>query len=306
MNRRLLPLFSTAFGLSALLLALPAGVRADCPPDAQFCGEVQVGPASARAVIRGPVVVAQAPVVVDAPAPPPARVVIRHPRPAPRRVVVHRAPARIIVRHPAPRVVYAPEPAPVYAQPAPVYAPQPAPAPPAPARERFRRVGLFASGSAILGEEISMGGIAGGLVIRPARHFGIRVGVGAYGGTDYAGASRTEVPFSNDFLVYFNPSRRFQIYYLAGFHLSRAVTTQDVGYIGTEERRFDYIGGQTGLGAELRLGRAFALTFDARAFLREQVRAGVVEFTERRSDGSIRTTNTSAGAMLSFGGALYF
>lgn len=319
MNRRLLlPLLLAPLGL----LALPEAARAQCPPDAEFCGEVQLGPARAQAVVRRPAVVAQAaPVVVRHPAP--RRVVVEHP---PTQVVVQQPPARIVVRHPPPRVVVvhtpAPpppqpvvvhHPAPVY-QPAPAYQPPPPPQPAAPPRERFRRVGLFATGGGILADQVSMGGLSGGLVIRPARHFGIRLGIGGYGGEDYNGATRTEVPFTNDFLVYFNPRSVFQVYFLAGFHVSAAVaetTIRTTGPLGgvrydTIEQRYNHIGGQTGLGAELRLGRAFALTFDARVFLREQVRDDVVEFREVLADGTVRETNTSAGALLQGGAVIYF
>jgi hypothetical protein len=307
MNRRLL--LPLAFLASLGLFAVPSASEAQCPPDAQFCGEVNVGPASARAVVRrpavarGPVVVAQGPVV-------------HHPQPVPRRVVVHRTPARVIVRHPPPRVIVVQTPAPaprVVHHPAPAVH-HPAPPPLAQRPPRVRRVGLFASGGGILADHVSMGGFAAGLKIRPVRHFGIRIGVGAYGGQDYYGDSRTEIPFTNDFLVYFNPDRMFQVYFLAGFHISGAVanssitTTSPLGTIRHEEieRRYSHIGGQAGLGAELRLGRAFALTFDARVFLREQVRDGVTEFVEVQPDGSLRTTNTSAGALINFGGVVYF
>lgn len=291
MNRRLLlPSFLVALWLSAG----PKVAEAQCPPDARFCGEANVGPAKARVVVRGRAV-AQAPTVV------------RHPAPAPRRVVV-RAPARVIVRHPAPRVVVVRTPAPAPA-PAPevVHEPpvEPEPQPRPVKRERFRRVGLFAAGGGIFADQVSMGGFTGGLLIRPVRHLGIRLGAGAFGGTDYYGDSRTEVPFTNDFLVYFNPRRMFQIYFLSGFHISRAVSSNSLSW-GLDERRYTYVGGQAGLGAELRLGRAFALTFDARTFIREQVRDGVVEFSETTSDGSVRTTNTSAGGLLNFGLAVYF
>jgi hypothetical protein len=306
MNRRLLP-----FLLAALGFAAPSASEAQCPPDAQFCGEVNVGRASARAVVRRPIVVAQAPVVVRHPQPA-ARVVVRHPQPVPRRVVVHRTPARVVVRHPPPRVVVVqtPPPPPVVVRPVhPVYRPAPVvhhPAPPPrPQRPpRVRRVGLFATGGGILADRVSMGGFAAGLMIRPVRHFGIRVGIGAYGGQDYNGDNRVEVPFTNDFLVYFNPQRRFQVYFLGGFHAS-AASAERTGTFDTE-RRYNHLGGHIGLGAELRLGSAFALTFDARTFLREQVRSGVTEFTEVMSDGTVRSTNTSAGALLNFGGVVYF
>ena len=213
MNRRLLlPLLLAPLGL----LALPEAARAQCPPDAEFCGEVQLGPARAQAVVRRPAVVAQAaPVVVRHPAP--RRVVVEHP---PTQVVVQQPPARIVVRHPPPRVVVVHTPAP------------PPPQPAAPPRERFRRVGIFAIGGGILADQVSMGGLSGGLVIRPARHFGIRLGIGGYGGEDYNGATRTEVPFTNDFLVYFNPRSVFQVYFLAGFHVSAAVAETTIRTTG--------------------------------------------------------------------------
>jgi hypothetical protein len=67
-------------------------------------------------------------------------------------------------------------------------------------------------------------------------------------------------------------------------------------------RHMTHIGGQAGMGIEWRLARAFALNVDVRGILRHRIDNDPrPEFI----DGT-RSTNTSGGAMLTFGGTLYF
>ncbi|MBW1905236.1 MAG: hypothetical protein JRJ24_08005 [Deltaproteobacteria bacterium] len=88
-----------------------------------------------------------------------------------------------------------------------------------------------------------------------------------------------------------------QVYFLMGPGLS-------FGRVDTfnEIRRMTHIGGQAGLGLELRIAPAFALNADVRGILRHRIDSDPrPEFF----DGT-RSTNTSGGAVLTFGGTLYF
>lgn len=168
-------------------------------------------------------------------------------------------------------------------------------APPPPKRDR--KVGLHFDVGGTFGPEVLMGGFSGALRFRPKPHVGIDLGAGYFAGNDYQGFYRTEVPVTTNFLFFVNPQHKLQVYFLLGPGLSFAhVDTL------TEVRRMTYVGGQGGMGLELRLAPLFALNVDVRGVLRHRIDGDPrPEFI----DGS-RSTDTSGGAVLTFGGTFYF
>jgi hypothetical protein len=168
-----------------------------------------------------------------------------------------------------------------------------APSPP----KRERKVGLHFDVGGTFGPEVLMGGFSGALRFRPKQHVGIDLGAGYFAGNDYQGFYRTEVPVTTNFLFFVNPQHKLQVYFLLGPGLSFAhVDTFD------EVRRMTYVGGQAGMGLELRLAPLFALNVDVRGVLRHRIDGDPrPEFV----DGS-RSTDTSGGAVLTFGGTFYF
>jgi hypothetical protein len=167
--------------------------------------------------------------------------------------------------------------------------------PPAPKRDR--KVGLHFDVGGTFGPQVVMGGFSGALRFRPKEHVGIDLGSGYFAGNDYQGFYRTEIPLTANVLFFVNPQHKLQLYFLVGPGLSfgRVETFSEV-------RHMTHIGGQAGVGLELRLAPAFALNVDVRGILRHRIDSDPrPEFF----DGT-RSTNTSAGAVLTFGGTLYF
>ncbi len=227
------------------------------------------------------------------PPPPPQRVIVVRRPPPPQRVVVVQEPA------PAQRVVVvrqAPPPPP--RQTAVVYdAP-----PPRPKQKKDpngnRKFGLHAHLGGFLGDTAKMGGVSGALRIRPKSHFAIDIGAGIYGGTDFEGDRRKEIPITADLLFFVNPQHRMQFYLLVGGGGALATKKLPDG----EVRDLGYAGGQAGAGFEWRIAKGFALNSDVRAFLRHRVDNDPrPEFT---SGG--RTSNTSFGALVTLGTTFYF
>jgi hypothetical protein len=243
---------------------------------------VQAMPASAQIVVQvGPVM---------RPAPPPPPVVIvrpMQPPPPPRVIIVQRQPP------PPPRVVYVQQPPPpqVVVQQAPVQV-QP--------RQASGRFGIHAQVGGIGAQSVRMGGFQGGLRIRPTEHFALDIGAGVYGGQDYNGFDRVEVPFIVDALVFVNPQHRVQFYLLGGVGTSVAFRQAPDSFGPVD--RLAYVGGEAGGGLEFRLTRGFALNVDGRAFMRARIDSDIPEFVD--ADGN--TTNVSAGGSVNFGATLYF
>jgi hypothetical protein len=173
---------------------------------------------------------------------------------------------------------------------------QPPPKPPEPV-DRDRKVGLHFDVGGTFGPQVLMGGFSGALRFRPKQHIGLDLGSGYFAGSDYQGFYRTEVPVTANMLFFVNPQHKLQVYFLLGPGLS-------FGRVDTfyEVRRMTYVGGQAGLGLELRLAKAFALNTDVRGVLRYRVDGDPrPEFV----DGG-RSTDTSGGAVLTFGATFYF
>ena len=174
---------------------------------------------------------------------------------------------------------------------------KPANQPPPPPKKRERKLGLHFDVGGTFGPDVSMGGFTGALRFRPKEHIGIDLGSGYFVGNDYLGFYRTEIPLTANFLFFLNPQHKFQFYFLLGPGAS-------FGRVDTIEgvRRMTHIGGQGGFGVELRLAPAFALNADVRGVIRHRVdRDPRPEFF----DGT-RSSNTSAGALVTFGGTFYF
>ena len=166
-----------------------------------------------------------------------------------------------------------------------------------PPAKRDRKVGLHFDVGGTFGPQVVMGGFSGALRFRPKEHVGIDLGAGYFAGNDYQGFYRIEIPLTANVLFFVNPQHKLQLYFLMGPGLS-------FGRVDTfnEVRRMTHVGGQAGIGLELRLAPAFALNVDVRGILRHRIDSDPrPEFV----DGT-RSTNTSGGAILSFGGTLYF
>lgn len=302
MTNRVLTTFSLPALAAALLFASPVAAQTtECQPDDLFCAELRIGPGSAGVRIGGappppPVVVQSAPeppvvVVEQAPPPPPPQVVVR---PAPQ-------PPTVIVQQPPPP----PPPQTVYVQPAPrqvVVQPE---------RERFpySSTGIHLHAGGLFGDNVAMGGTGAAFRIRPIPHLAIDLGAGIYGGDDYNGMSRWEVPVTGDLLFFFNPQHRFQFYALAGIGLSfghaegHNFRSPSPGW---QSRDFVHLGGELGLGVEWRISRVFALNLDVRGFIRERVDGnGEPEFLEYTREGW-QSTDTSAGVLGRLGMTFYF
>ncbi len=290
--------------LSALSLvgfALPSGASAQCPNGADVC--VSGGAAAPGVSVSGSASITfgrrrRAQVVVTQPPPPPAgRVVVVQPAPV-------APPPQVVVTRPVP-----PPPPQVIVQPAP---PQPeqvviieSQAPSVRLRPLSnRKFGLTARIGGIIARDVRMGGASVGLRYRPSRIFGVELSLGAYGGEDYNGNLRTEIPLAFDFRFTFPRESRFQMVALIGGHVSWALIDAEDDFFDEFDEENFYMGGHVGLGAELQIGQHFALSGEFRAFLRQRLDAG--EAPEFRDPETGRTTNTSAGGMFNLGAHFYF
>ena len=288
---------------------------AQCDPNAAFCADAQ-GPRGRRATVQ---VVRRPRTVVVQPAPPPPVYVVQ-PQPVapPRQVVVVQPqpppPQRVVVIQPAPpppqRVVVIQQAPPPPQQQVVVMQPQQQVVVAQPRRRwtmddaNRRRVGLHAEVGGVVGRQVQMGGFAAGLRLRPVPFLGIDITAGVYGGEDYVGNTRLEVPFRVDARFFVNPQSRVQFYALVGAGVSVA---RAQNYLG-QTRDFTHVGGEVGAGLEFRLNRALALNVDVRGFLRQRVDSDPrPEYVEEDLYGNIlRTTDTSAGATINVGGTIYF
>lgn len=172
------------------------------------------------------------------------------------------------------------------------------PPPPKPqVDERERKVGLHFDVGGAFGGDLSMGGFNGALRLRPTKHFGLDLGSGYFAGTDSTGAYRSEVPVTANMLFFVNPQHKVQFYFLLGGGASFG-RRDEFG----EVRSMIHAGGQAGGGLEFRLAKGFALNLDVRAVVRQRVDNDPrPEFF----DGT-RGTDTSAGALTTFGATFYF
>lgn len=294
------------------LAGLPAVARAqaptECAPDDDVCIEGRLGPVrgSLRVRIGGD---EPEPVAPAVPAQPPA------PAPAPPPIVVQPAPPLQPAAPPQPATPAQPatpvqpavpvQPPTVIVQPAPQPVPvqAPVPAPPLVARaevpyENFT-TGVHLHVDGAFGDRTGLGGAGAGFRLRPIPFLGIELGTGVYGGEDFNGDSRAEVPLTLNAMFFFNPYHRFQFYGVLGAGFSWAHTE---GVRGARDNT--YAGGEAGVGVEWRLSRFFALNLDARFFLRERIDDNPnPEFVDPATGAS---TDTSAGVRTQLGMTFYF
>ena len=164
-------------------------------------------------------------------------------------------------------------------------------------KDRERKVGLHFDVGGTFGPSVRMGGFTGALRFRPTSHFGVDLGAGYFAGHDYQGDYRTEVPITTNMLFFINPKSKVQFYVLLGAGLSfgKKETFNEI-------RNMTHVGGQAGLGLEFRLAPAFALNADVRGVLQHRIDNDPrPEFV----DGT-RSSDTSGGALMTFGGTFYF
>lgn len=272
------------------VLAFAPHAEAQCIPGSIFCAQVNVGGSIS---VGGYIDVAPPPpppmVIVQQPPPPPVYLVQPPPPPPPPMVVYQPAPP-VYIQQQQPRVFYGSGyQMGGYAQ------------PPMPVREP--RFGLHAELGYMGTDRVSMGGGAVALRFRAHPAFALDLGVGTYGGQDYNGRGRVEVPLTVNGVFFFNPQDRVQVYGLLGVGVSWA--NVDGGgslFAPAADTGYTYLGGQVGIGLEWRLSRAFALNTDLRGFLRSRVDGGAVpEFSEGG-----RSTDTSMGLYGTIGATLYW
>lgn len=289
----------------AAAFAIPATPRADaqCSDGALVCAEVEVSGSVQIGRRRQPAVVVVSPAPQQVP-PSPVIVAPAPPQPRGRVIVVAPAPPAPPLPPPPPRVVVAPAPQP---QETVVVIEQ------HPARYRLvapfqnRKVGLTARLGTMMNDQVRMGGVQLGLRFRPSRIFGVEVGVGAYGGTDYNGMTRGEVPVTFDAMFFLPRASRVQAYVLAGFGISYAHTQgTHQGYGREMERDMAYFGGQLGIGVEWRVAPRFALSTDLRTFLRTRVSDDLGDLPEFYDPSTGNSTDTSIGAVGTLGAHFYF
>lgn len=296
MTKRALTIFSVPALFAGLLAAVPAAAQTQCRPGDLFCAELQIGPGRAGVRIGGgaqevppppPPVVVQPPTVYVEPAPPPPPTVYVQPPPPP--------PQTVYVQPPPPP----PPPQMVYVQPA-----QPMPLQRV-HEDRYPHssTGLHLHVSGLFGEHTAMGGIGGALRLRPIPHLAVDLGAGVYGGVDYNGLDRVEVPVQANLLVFFNPRHRFQFYALAGVGASIGHAEGFNRFAGGfDQRDYLHVGGELGLGVEWRISRVFAMNLDVRGFIRQRVDSNALpEFEE-----GLRSTDTSGGVLGRVGMTFYF
>ncbi len=178
-------------------------------------------------------------------------------------------------------------------------------------RDQTVGIGAFASGIS-LGSREHGGGLGGAVAAARFRYhpyLATELTLGVYGGSDYNGDARAEVPATLSELVYFNPMHRLQVYGLIGIGGSWAtVEYANPSARGRDAGGYAYIGGQLGLGLEWQITRHFALFTDVRAFLRTRIDSETQinpEFS-RTNGGRTETTNTSAGVVGNLGAMFYF
>jgi hypothetical protein len=277
-------------------LAVPAATAEAQCTDGWVCADFSVGASIGIGIGTPPPRQEQVIIYQQQPPPPPVVYVQPAPQPPPPPQVVY-------VQQPAPppQVVYQPAPVTTYVQQQPVAEAQP------------QGFGLHGQIGGMLTPDLAMGGVHGAFRWRPNMgHFALDLGIGIYGGTDYNGMDRVEVPVMADAFFYINPQSRFQIYGVAGVGVSFAHAENfdefGVSIDPDNARDYAYFGGEAGVGAELKLGRWWAINADVRGFIRERVDGNPEpEFTEiDPEDGELRSTDTSGGFTVNVGATLYW
>jgi hypothetical protein len=166
------------------------------------------------------------------------------------------------------------------------------------AQIRIEGIGLgsdAASGS-------GMGGVGASLRPRPAPHFAVDFGLDFFGGHDFHAERREEIAFTVNPMLFVNPGRPVQLYFLAGLGFAGAKVT----HADQTESRYRYVGVDAGIGIEFRIARHIALDADVLGFLRGRVDRGRNSAPEFVDASSGRSTNTSGGGLARLGLAYYW
>jgi len=279
-------LLLTAFGIAAPLTA-PTTASAQCDNGAIVCAEVNVSGSIHIGRRRQQTVVVE----TNTPPPPPqGRVVVVQPAPPP--------PPPPPPPQPVRETVVVVETTPVYQQQRVVRVRRPF--------DMRQKFGVHLNVGSMISEDVRMGGAQFGFRLRPSRIFAVELSVGGYGGTDYNGMDRVEVPLMLNGYFFLPRASRFQMYVVGGIGTSfAAVEGYHPGYDRFMSRQFRYIGGEFGIGGEWRIHPHFALNADVRGFLRTRVddNDDLPEFYDPVNN---RESDTSAGAVLNLGGTFYF
>ncbi|MBI2895439.1 MAG: porin family protein [Deltaproteobacteria bacterium] len=274
----------TLGGLAALLavtFALTGTASAQyCGDGYSFCAQVQIGAPPPPVVYFPP---APPPVVWVQPAPPPPPIVYQvTPLPP--------APPPVVIVRPRPRLVYYSEPvqvaAPVFVMP-----------------ERQVGLGLHLGAAAVSENEDPMAGFGAHIRYRTNPRFAVEGTLDLFRGVGYEGIPRREIPLTLNGLWYLNPQSRFQFYFLAGLGVASAhIGSPD--YSSGEEVDTTFAGVQAGLGAELRLGRHFAVSGDIRGFVRGRLDESFHSEEAACRDGEC--TPYEGGATFNAAATMYF
>ncbi|MBI5517994.1 MAG: hypothetical protein HY909_29750 [Deltaproteobacteria bacterium] len=284
----------------SLYLVSSSALAQGCPPGSWLCADVSISTGFQTPVqpVVQPVVVQPQPVVVVQPQP---TYVIQQPQPT---YVIQQPQPTYVVQQQAPQYVVTNTYQWGWMN----------------GRSRTFGVGAFGSGMLLSGRgsdgdghrSAGMGGAGLSLRVRTHPWLATEATLGFYGGRDYNGDTRGEVPVTLNELVYFNPQHRLQFYGLFGVGASFAGVTRNgtsaPSAIGRDPSvGYAYVGGQLGLGLEWQVSPNFSLYTDLRGFLRTRVdgNTNTPEFT-RVQDGRVETTNTSIGSTAQFGAMFYF
>jgi hypothetical protein len=172
----------------------------------------------------------------------------------------------------------------------------------------YSSLGINAWATGLWGEDLAMGGAGGAFRIRPMPHLAVDLGLGVYGGSDYNGLDRVELPVTADVLFFFNPENRFQFYAIVGAGVSFSHAEGVNRFTGSfDSRDYFHVGGAAGIGLEWRISRIFALSIDVRGFLRYRADdSEEPEFVEPADDGTWQSTDLSGGAATRLGMTFYF
>jgi hypothetical protein len=206
----------------------------------------------------------------------------------------------------------------VYIAPAPVYRPVPVyMAPPFdPSRVQLARryslgLRLDVSGinQTVAGEDTVMGG--GGLMFRSrhSRHWGWEFAVDGMGATLGGGRfERSTIPITGSLLCHLTPRGVFDLYLIGGLgYVASDVRIQNPpGHPGLAEGRqsFGEFQAHFGIGAELRLGRAFGIVSDIRYVGRVLTQAEDGQYYKDVDDGPV--PSSSQGYQFTLGGLIHF
>lgn len=164
---------------------------------------------------------------------------------------------------------------------------------PSPWSINLRAEGILLSGRNA--EAVGLGGIGASVRYEFNPIATLDLGFDSFLGKDYDARDRAETSLSGSVILYLNPERPIRTYGIFGIHYDVARVD-----LGGYEQTWTYLGGQAGLGLDLRVDRRVALDFDLIGFMRGRTDARAAREPEF-SDANGRQTNTSGGALFRAG-----